>query len=61
MQGLQVQSLVRELKSHTPHGQKNQNIKKKQKQYCNKLKKDLKIAHIKKKNLKKIKMFMLKC
>ena len=40
MQRMQVPSLVRELRSHTPHGQKNQNIK--QKQYCNKLSKDFK-------------------
>ena len=40
MQGRQVRSLVRELRSHMAHGQENQNIK--QKQYCNKFNKDLK-------------------
>ena len=40
MQGVQVQSLIGELRSHMPCGQKNQNIK--QKQYCNKFNKDLK-------------------
>ena len=39
-QGVQVQSLVEELRSHMPCGQKNQSIK--QKQYCNKFNKDLK-------------------
>ena len=39
MQWVQVQSLVTELKSHMPRGQKNQkNIK--QKRYCNKFNKD---------------------
>ena len=38
MQGLQVQSLVKELRSYMPHGLKTQNIK--QKQYCNKFSKD---------------------
>ena len=39
MQGVRVRPLVGELRSHMPHGQKNpQNIK--QKQYCNKFKKD---------------------
>ena len=38
MQGLQVQSLVKELRSYMPHGQKTQTIK--QKQYCNKFSKD---------------------
>ena len=40
MQGAQVRSLVRELRSHIPPGQKNQNVK--QKQYCNKFNKDFK-------------------
>ena len=43
MQGVQVQTLVRKLRSHMSHGQKKkkktQNIK--QKQYCNKFNKDL--------------------
>ena len=39
MQGVQVQPLVGELRSHMPH-QKKQNIK--QKQYCNKFNKDFK-------------------
>ena len=39
MQGMRVRSLVGELGSHVPWGQKNQNIKK-QKQCCNKLNKD---------------------
>ena len=52
MQGVWVRSLVGELRSHMPHGQKNQNIK--QKQYCNKFNKDFKnCPHQKKKNLKK--------
>ena len=38
MQGVQVQSLVGELGSHMPCGQKNKKMK--QKQYCNKLNKD---------------------
>ena len=42
-----VESLVGELRSHLPQGQKKQNIK--QKQYCNKLNKGLKLVHIKKK------------
>ena len=41
MQGVRVQSLVGELRSHRPRGQKNQNIKK-QKQYCDKFNKDFK-------------------
>ena len=46
MQGVQVWTLVRELGSHMPNGQKKtktktkQNIK--QKQYCNKFNEDLK-------------------
>ena len=40
MQGVQVQSLVRELGPHMPHGQKNKNIV--QKQCCNKFNKDFK-------------------
>ena len=49
MQGLRVWSLVGDLKSHVPHGQKKQNIR--QKQYCNKFNKDFqkKKVHIKKK------------
>ena len=39
-QGAWVQSLVREMRSHMPHGQKYQNIK--QKQYCNKFNEDFK-------------------
>ena len=47
MQRFWVQSLVWELRSHRPHGQKNQNIK--QEQYCNKFNKDFKkMIHIKK-------------
>ena len=45
--GIQVQALLRELKSHKPHGQKNQNIK--QKHYCNKFNKDFKNGVKKKK------------
>ena len=37
---VQVGSLVGKLRSHMPHGQKNQSIK--QKQYCNKLNKNFK-------------------
>ena len=40
MKGVRVWSLVREVRFHTPRGQKNQN--KKQKQYCNKLNEDSK-------------------
>ena len=40
MQRVQVQSLVRKLRSHMPRGLKKQNIK--QKQYCNKFKKAFK-------------------
>ena len=39
MQGVQVRSLVRELRSHMPHGQEKQNIK--QQQYYNGFSKDL--------------------
>ena len=50
LQGVWVQSLVGELRSHMPWGQKNQNIK--QKQYCNKFNKEvLKMVHIKEKTL----------
>ena len=50
MQGVQVRSLVGELRSHVPHSQKT---KTKQKQYCNKFNKDFKNGpHQKKKNLK---------
>jgi len=45
IQGLQVQSLAGELRSHMPHGQKKK--KKSQKQYCNKFKKYFKMVHIK--------------
>ena len=47
MQGVWVQSLVRELRSHMPPGQKKQNIK--QKQNCNKFNKDFKRWSISKK------------
>ena len=50
MQGVWVRSLVRELRSHMPHGKK-QNTK--QKQYCNKFNKDFKKVRIKKKTNKK--------
>ena len=40
MQGVQVQSLVRKLRSHMPGGQKTEKVK--QKQYCNKFNKDFK-------------------
>ena len=40
LQGVWVRSLVRELRSHMPRGQKKQNIK--QKQYCNKFNKEFK-------------------
>ena len=52
VQGVWVQSLVGELRSHMPHSQKYQSIE--QKQYCNKFNKDFKNGpHQKKKNLKK--------
>ena len=47
--GIRVQALLRELKSHKPHGQKNQNIK--QKHYCNKFNKDFKNGVKKKKKI----------
>ena len=51
-QGAWVQSLVREMRSHMPRGQKYQNIK--HKQYCNKFNEDIKNGpHKKKKILKK--------
>ena len=40
MQGVQIQSLVGELRSHMPHGQNTKNIK--QKQNCNKFNEDFK-------------------
>ena len=40
VQGVKVRSLVREIRSHMPQEQKNQNIK--QKRYCNKFNKDFK-------------------
>ena len=52
MQGLWVPSLLRELRSHVPPGQKHQNIK--QKQYCNKFYKDFKHGPLKKKIFKKV-------
>ena len=46
MQGVRVQSLVGELRSHMPRGQKTEA---KQKQYCNKLSKDFRSGpHFKK-------------
>ena len=50
MQGVQIQSLVGELRSYMPWGQKT---KTKQKQYCNKFNKDFKNGLHQKKNLKK--------
>ena len=44
MQGMPVQSLVKELRSHMPRGQKNR----KQKQYSNKFNKDFKNGPYKK-------------
>ena len=46
MQGVGVRSLVAELRSHMPPGQKKRNIK--QKQYCYKLNKEFKMFRIKK-------------
>ena len=40
MQGMQVWSLVRDIRSHLPCSQRNQNMK--QKKYCNKFNKDFK-------------------
>ena len=45
IQGVQVQSLARELRSHIPQGQRVKNIK--QKLYCNKFNKDFKKIIIK--------------
>ena len=54
MQGVRIQSLVRELRSHLPRGQKKpKNIK--QNQYCNKFNKDFKNGPHQK-NLKKKKI-----
>ena len=50
--GIQIQSLVRQQRSHMPLGPKKQNIK--QKQYCNKVSKDLKNRKIFKSKNKKI-------
>ena len=50
-QGVQVPSLVGELRSHMTWGQKKQNIK--QKQYCNKYNKDFKNGPHPKKEKKK--------
>ena len=49
LQAVQAGSLVEELRSHMPCGQKNQNIR--QEQYCNKFK-TLKMVHILKKFFK---------
>ena len=49
--GVQLRSVVGELRSHMSWGQKNQNIK--QKQYCNKFNKDFKNGPHQKKILKK--------
>ena len=54
MQGVQVPFLAGELRSHMPHGQKNQNTK--QKQYCNKFNKDFKDGPHTHTNLKKKKV-----
>ena len=51
MLGVWVQFLVTELRPHMLCGKKKQNIK--QKQYCNKLNKDIKWSTSKKRNLKK--------
>ena len=52
MQGVQVLSLVRDLRSHMIGSPKNQNVK--QKQYCNKFNKDFKnCPHQKKKKILK--------
>ena len=53
--GVQIQSLVRELRSHMPHGQKRKKEDIKQKQCCNKFNKDFKMVHMQKKTLLKIK------
>ena len=50
MKGVWVQSLVREIRSHMPCGQRKENIK--QKQYCKKFNKDFKNSLYKKKSLK---------
>ena len=50
MQGVQVRSLVGDLRSYMSRVQKNQTIK--QKQYHNKLNKDFKMTHILKKSFK---------
>ena len=55
--GVQIQPLVRELRSHMPHGQKRKKEDIKQKQCCNKFMKDFKMVHIKKKKKLKKRMF----
>ena len=53
VQGVHVRSLIRQLRSHLPGGQNNQNGGKKKKQYCNEFNKDFKkMVHIKKKKKK---------
>ena len=52
MQGVQVQSLVRELRSHMPWSQKTKQTKK-QKQYCNMFSKDFDNGPYQKKERKK--------
>ena len=54
MHGVQVQSLVRELRSHMPGSQKKKNTPKiKQKQYCKKLSTGFKNGPLQKRSLKK--------
>ena len=59
MQGVRVQSLVRELRSHMSRGKINQNIK--QKQYYNKFNKDFKNGPHQKKKKKKERKKTKKC
>ena len=47
MKGVQVQSLVGELKSHMPHDQKHKKEREREKQYCNKFNRCFKKLSIK--------------
>ena len=55
-QGVQAQSLVRELRSHMSHGQKNQNINNRSNTITNSIEKKKNDPHIKKKTFKQGKL-----
>ena len=58
MQGLQIQSLIGEPRSHMPQGQQTEH--KQQKQYCNKFNKDFKNGPHQKKFYKALKIMLMK-